>query len=85
MGKDSFRSSHSHIFFKTDVLNNFAVVTGKHLCWSLFSIETLTQVYSFEYCKLSKNSFITERLRWLLLMGHILNFRKVAFVIDAYV
>ena len=34
-----FRSSHSQMFFKIDVLKNFANFTGKHLCWSLFSIQ----------------------------------------------
>ena len=33
------RSSHSHMFFKTGVLKNFAIFTGKHLCFSLFLIE----------------------------------------------
>ena len=31
-----FRSSRSQIFFKIDVLKNFASFTGKYLCWSLF-------------------------------------------------
>ena len=33
------RSSCSQMFFKTGVLNNFAIFTGKHLCWSLFMIK----------------------------------------------
>ena len=28
------RSSHSQMFFKTDVLKNLANFAGKHLCWS---------------------------------------------------
>ena len=31
-------SSCSLMFFKIDVPKNFAICTGKHLCWSLFSI-----------------------------------------------
>ena len=36
------------MFFKTIVAKNFAILTGKHLCWSLFlikniSISTLSQ------------------------------------------
>ena len=27
------------MFFKTDVLENFAIIMGKHLCWSLLLIE----------------------------------------------
>ena len=33
------RSSCSQMFFQTGVLNNFAIFTGKHLCWSLFMIK----------------------------------------------
>ena len=29
------RSSRSQMFFKIGVLKNFALFTGKHLCWSL--------------------------------------------------
>ena len=34
-----FRSSRSQMFFKIGVLKNFAIFTGKHLCWSLFLIK----------------------------------------------
>ena len=33
------RSSRSQMFFKIGVLRNFAMFTGKHLCWSLFLIK----------------------------------------------
>ena len=72
-----YKSSRSQIPFKTGVLKNFAIFTGKHLCWSLFLIKFLfnkvslqmtpTQVLSYEYCKIVRNSFFTEHLRWLLL------------------
>ena len=39
-----FRSSHSQMSFKIDVLKNFAIFTGKHMCWILF----LTK---FQACK----------------------------------
>ena len=48
------------------VLRNFAKFTGKHLCQSLFfnkvaalivKKETLAQVFSSEYCEISKNTF----------------------------
>ena len=56
------------------VLRNFAKFTGKHLCQSLFfnkvtdpafsfiKKETLIQVFSFEFCEISKNTFFTEHL-----------------------
>ena len=57
------------------LLRNFAKFTGKHLCQSLFFNKvagwclnfikklTLAQVFSYEFCKTSKNSFFTEHLR----------------------
>ena len=55
------------MFFKIGVLKYFAIFTGKHRCWSLLLVklhaynfikkETPTQVFSYEYCKLFKNSF----------------------------
>ena len=32
----SVRSTRFQMFFKKGVLKNFAILTGKHLCWSLF-------------------------------------------------
>ena len=53
------------MLFKIGVLTNFEIFTGKHLCWRK---ETPTQVFSCEYCEISKNSsFLTKHLRWLLL------------------
>ena len=36
------RSSRLHMFFKIDVLKNYANFTGKHLCWSPFLIKKET-------------------------------------------
>ena len=52
------------MFFKIGVLKNFATV--KHLCSSLFLIklkkeEAPTQVFSYEHCKIFKNSFLYRR------------------------
>ena len=33
------RNSRSQLFFKIDVLKNFAIFTGKHLSWNLFLIK----------------------------------------------
>ena len=57
------RSSRSQMFFKIDVLKNFSIFTGKHLCWSLFFIklfikeESPTQAFSCEYCEILMNRF----------------------------
>ena len=65
-------SSRSQMFFKTGVLKNFGIFTGKHLCWSLFLIKLLawspatvlkresTQVFSWEYYEVFKNSFFLQ-------------------------
>ena len=71
-----YRSSHRRCFFKKGVLRNFAKFTGKHLCQSLFFIkkkinfikkETLAQVLSCKFCKISKNTFSENTSRRLLL------------------
>ena len=46
------------MFFKTGFRKHFAIFMGKQLYWSLFLLkETPTQVFSCEYCKISKSSF----------------------------
>ena len=59
---------------KKGVIRNFAKIKGKHLCQSLFfnkvaggacnfiKKETLAQVFSCEFCEISKNTFFTEHL-----------------------
>ena len=36
------------MFFKIGVLKNFAILTGKHLCWSRFLIKFQLQLYQEE-------------------------------------
>ena len=38
---DIIRSSCSQMFLKIGVLKQFAIFTGKNLCWSLFLIKLL--------------------------------------------
>ena len=33
------KSSRSQMFFEINSIKNFAIFTGKHLCWGLFSIK----------------------------------------------
>ena len=45
--------------FEIDVLENIAIFSGKHLCWSLFfsyQKGTPTKVLTWEYCKIVGNS-----------------------------
>ena len=56
-----FRSSRPEAFCKKGVLKNFTKLTGKHLCQSLFiKKEALAQVYSCEFCEISKNIFSSK-------------------------
>ena len=63
----------SEVFYKKDVLKNFAMFTRKHLCQSLFlscnfvNKETLAQRFFCEFCKIFKNSFLQNTSRWILL------------------
>ena len=75
------KSSQQRCSVKRAILGNFAVFTGKHLCWSLFFIKLqtfnpwtllkkeLTQVFSFS-CSCSetsilKNICVRQLLNWL--------------------
>ena len=67
-----YQKQPPEVFCKKDVLRNFTKFTGKHLCQSLFfnkivGLETLAQVFSCEFCEMSKNIFSIEHLWWLLL------------------
>ena len=74
--RDSDRSSCPEESHKKDVLRNFAKFKGKALCQSLFLIklqafnkkETLAQVFSCDFCKISKHNFskISKHFWWLL-------------------
>ena len=54
--KNRCRSNRSQMFFKIDVLKNFATYTGKHF-ESLFNKVEGLQVFSCEYCKTVKSGF----------------------------
>ena len=71
------RSSRPEVFCKKRVLRNLTKITGKHLCQSLFlrpyaysffKKQTLTHVFSCEFCQISKNTFFTEHL-WTAASG----------------
>ena len=60
------------VLYKKSFHWNFAKLTGRHLCQGLFfntvacnfiKKEYLTQLFSCEFCEISKNTFFTEHLR----------------------
>ena len=57
---------------KKGILRNFAKFIGKHLWQSLFFYkETLAEVFSYEVCKISKNTFSTEHI-WETASAHVM-------------
>ena len=71
--KETHRSSHRRCFVKKGVLRNLTKFTGKYLYQRDFLIklqacnfvktESLVQVFSCEFCEISKKTFFTEDLR----------------------
>ena len=59
--KATVRINRPEVFYKKAVFRNFTKFTGKHLCQSqacnLIKKETLAQVFSCEFCEISKNTF----------------------------
>ena len=47
---------------KKIVFRNSAKFTGKHLHATVLTKKTLAQVFSCEFCEISKNTFLTEHL-----------------------
>ena len=76
------RSSRPEVFCKKSVLRNFTKFPGKYLCQSLIfnkvaglRLEILAQVFSCEFCEISKNTFLhrtplVAASGWLLLTLH---------------
>ena len=52
------RSSHPEVFCKKCFLRKCAKFTRKHLCQNFIKKEALAQVFSCEFCKTSKNTFL---------------------------
>ena len=71
-----FQKKPLKVFYKNGDSKDFAKFVGKYLCLSLFinkvaglkpatllKKETLARVFSCEFSKIFKNTFLTERLR----------------------
>ena len=70
-----FRSNHQRCVVAKSVLRNFTKFTGKHLrqglifnkvadwACNVIKKETLAQVFSCEFCEISKNTFFTDHVR----------------------
>ena len=60
-----YRSSHRRSSIKKGVFKNFAKFTEKQLCLVPFfnKVETLTEVFSYEFREILKDTFFKEHLR----------------------
>ena len=56
------RSTRSQMFFKIDVLKDFAIFRGKNLCWSLF----LVKLQDFRPTTLSNRDSNRDVFLWIL-------------------
>ena len=67
-----YRSSRPEVFCKKGVLRNFAKITEKHLCQSLFfnkvaGLRLWYRCFPVNFAKFLRTPFLTEHLRWMLL------------------
>ena len=73
------------MFYKKAVLKDYTIITGKHLCWSLFLIKfiknfikkRLQHVFSCENCEIFKNLYCEEHLQTLA-SGKILHSNELS-------
>ena len=68
----SLKSSHSQMFFKMGILKNFAIFTGRHLCWRLF----LTKLQAWRPETLSESDSTTAIFMWIFA-----KFLRTAFLV----
>ena len=68
--KVTFRSSRQEVFCKKGVLKNFAIFTGKRLCWTLFN-----KVTGLQAC-----NFIMKRLQHICFPVNIVKFLRTTIL-----
>ena len=73
------------MFCKKGAVRNLTKFTGKHL-WlrpaTLLRKESLTQMFSCEFCEILRTPSFTDHLRWLLLLQLVSDFFKGIMVND---
>ena len=78
------RSSHPGVFCRKGILRNFTKFTvpeseyffnNVYQACNFIKKEASVQVFSYESCKISKNTVFTENFRWLLLQIPINDFK----------
>ena len=77
------QNHHRRYSVRKGVFRNFPKFTGKYLCQSLFfKKETVAQVFSCEFSKISKNAFFTEYLLTTASYAYVLLLLKVQSTTD---
>ena len=75
------KSNRLQMYFKLGALKNFAIFTGKHLCWSLFLLRIVFIIIIFFFIKiLFFINFIKKRLQHHCFPVSIANFFRTAFL-----
>ena len=75
--KITFRGSRSQLFFKIGIPKNVAIFTGKKLCRNFLLKRDPTHVFSYEHCKILKNSFFSPPVD---VSGHLHYFLILLFL-----
>ena len=79
------KSSHRRCYITKAVLKNFAIFTGKHLCWSLFFINFVKKSFQYKCFPIMKflehlrmaASELTLRSDWLELCIWTVAFKDI--------
>ena len=77
----SYQTFLPKVFCKKSVPRNFAKFTGKYLCQIIFFYkvdkkETLAEVFSGEFCEISKNTFFTEHFLTIVSEINCINLKE---------
>ena len=62
---------------------SFLIKLHKGLACNFIKKETLAQVFSCEFCQISKNTFFIERLCWMLLLKSLWIYQKVSDILKS--
>ena len=77
------KSSCLQMFFKIGCIKNFAIFTGKHLCWGLFLIK-LQALRPTTLLKKDSNNFIKKRLQHRRFPVNIAKFSRIPILKNIY-
>ena len=71
-----YKSSNRRYSIKKTVLKNFAIFTGRHLCWSLFLIKLMDfrhRCFPVNIAKFLRTPILKNICEWLLLRSEVIH------------